>query len=236
MIFSIAGAIMLAMLCAAVWYLWKVHPTVHIERSEYPIVGIDVSKHNGDIDFKQVAADSIRFVYIKATEGASYKDPKFETNLAGARNAGLAVGAYHYFRLGTDGVSQAESFHASIHDKHFDMPIVIDVEVWGNDLFIDRHIALRRLELMVYNLKGKGHNVMIYTNGSGHKKYIYGSSLHEEQLWICSFKHPSNLSKKYHWEILQYSHWGQVSGIKGDVDLDVFNGTEAEWMAWTSKK
>ena len=63
---------------------------------EYPVRGIDISSHNGDIDFGALKQAGIDFVLIKASEGSSFKDPRFYTNIARARKAGLKVSAYHF--------------------------------------------------------------------------------------------------------------------------------------------
>ena len=61
--------------------------------------GIDVSRHQGRIEWQKVPIRDISFVYIKATEGATYTDPYFHYNIKGAAEAGFKVGAYHYFRM-----------------------------------------------------------------------------------------------------------------------------------------
>ena len=73
------------------------------ENSEYYLPdlyhGIDVSNHQGRIDWNKVANDdNVQFVYIKATEGATYVSPTFEQNIREAREAGLKVGFYHFLR------------------------------------------------------------------------------------------------------------------------------------------
>ena len=78
--------------------------------SDYEIVGIDVSAHNGDIDFDRVKAEGIEFVFIKATEGSTFKDKRFVDNVRKARKAGLKVGAYHFFRFDTPGYMQGLNF------------------------------------------------------------------------------------------------------------------------------
>jgi len=60
-------------------YIW--HPTVTIDRERYPVAGIDVSNHNGVIDFQRVAAAGIEFAIVKASEGTSYVDPRFTPTL-----------------------------------------------------------------------------------------------------------------------------------------------------------
>ena len=80
------------------------------DRNQYTIRGIDISHHQGDIDWAQVAADDIAFVYMKATEGGDFKDRAFARNWAGAGGAGLARGAYHFFSLCKSGREQAQNF------------------------------------------------------------------------------------------------------------------------------
>ena len=68
--------------------------SVNVDRYRYPVAGIDVSKHNGEIDFGKVRDDDYQFVFIKASEGKTYRDEAFDRNYRGAREAGLKVGAY----------------------------------------------------------------------------------------------------------------------------------------------
>ena len=77
---------------------------------QYPVKGIDVSHHNGTIDWRAVADDGVKFAYIKATEGKDFQDDRFITNCREATAAGIVCGAYHYFRLGTPGLEQAQNF------------------------------------------------------------------------------------------------------------------------------
>ncbi|MDE6334907.1 MAG: hypothetical protein K2L77_09715, partial [Muribaculaceae bacterium] len=107
-------------------------PDVILSRLEFPIRGIDISAHNGPVDFMQVLADSIDFVYIKATEGATWRDALFEQNYRAARDAGLAVGIYHFFRFDVPGWRQSVNIIGAIGNRHLDMPVAIDVEEWGN--------------------------------------------------------------------------------------------------------
>ena len=83
---------------------------------------------------------------------------------------------------------------------------------------------------MAKQLEESGYKVMIYTNKNGYKKFIQ-QHLSHLPLWICSFQHPQRV-RGYNWTILQYSHWGEVDGIKGEVDLDVFNGDSLAWERW----
>jgi len=202
--------------------------SVNVDRYRYPIAGIDVSKHNGEIDFDQVSDDNYQFVFIKASEGKTYQDDAFERNYAGARDAGLKVGAYHFFRKNRSGKEQADNFLNVIKGKPMDLPLVIDLEDdWGNGVNIDRKLALERVLDMINILNDKGYPVMIYTNLDGYGKY-YKDMLGDHDLWLCSFTSPDLLPEMPHC-IQQFSHEGNVAGVKGDVDLNVFRGTKKEW-------
>lgn len=213
-----------------IYYWW--HGEVVVDRSKYPIVGIDISSHNGDIDFYKVKNDDFSFVIIKASEGEDVLDSLFTTNYNRAKANGLKVGAYHYFRKNTDGINQAKNFVEAVGWRKLDLPLVIDVEDEINDNVSD-DITMKNLNFMIDNLQSRGFKVMIYTNGNGYKKYVKDRQFVNVNLWLCSFKKPDDIAHIPH-QLQQYSHHGRVDGINGDVDLDVFNGNEKQWEQWLS--
>ena len=206
------------------------HPSVSIDPVRYPIAGIDVSSHNGTIDFDRVARQGVYFVFVKATEGVSHRDANFKKNCRAARAAGLKVGAYHFFRKSKDGEPQARHFLDVVKGEALDLPLVIDMEDAYNDRGVSDTQALNRLKTMVAQLQKHGYRVIIYTNGDGFKKYFDGR--HDDvDLWISSFKSPDEIASIPH-RFQQYSYWGEVEGIDGDVDLNIFNGSATEWEQW----
>lgn len=226
------GAAALVVLIGAyvVWHFILPH-SVNVDRYRYPVAGIDVSKHNGDIDFEQVSDDDYQFVFIKASEGKTYKDDAFERNYEQAREAGLKVGAYHFFRKNRTAREQADNLLAAIRGKHLDLPLVIDLEDdWGNGATVSRQTAIDRVMEMIDILADKGYRVMIYTNLDGYEKY-YKDLLGDHDLWLCSFTSPDLLPHLPH-VIQQFSHEGTVSGIDGNVDLNVWRGSEKEWQRY----
>ena len=110
----LAGVAALVVFGAAyvVWHYVLPH-SVNVDRYRYPVAGIDVSKHNGDIDFDEVRDDDYQFVFIKASEGKTYRDDAFDRNYSGAKAAGLKVGAYHFFRKNRSGQEQASPGQAA---------------------------------------------------------------------------------------------------------------------------
>lgn len=211
--------------------IWAYHQFMvtppYVDPERYPVRGIDVSAHNGDIDFSKVAADGVEFVFMKATEGVSFKDPNFRTNYARATAAGLKVGVYHFFRFDRDGTEQAINLMRTIGKRRPRLGIVIDVEQHGNPPDIPSELIEERLTAMVDYLNLLGFRVMFYSNRDGYYEYIE-ESYPGSPLWICSFAEtPINAE----WTFWQYDHHGEVDGIKGDVDLNAFCGSREEWQA-----
>lgn len=90
------------------WYVWVPNWRPPLRAGER--YGIDVSAHQGVIDWTRVAGDNISFVYVKATEGGDFTDSRFAQNWTGAHEAGLDRGVYHFFTLCTPGAAQAQHF------------------------------------------------------------------------------------------------------------------------------
>jgi lysozyme len=214
----------------ALYWLFFVPHGIEIDKQQYPITGIDVSNHTGKIDFKQLKAQSIDFVYLKATEGANYTDPSFETNYKGVKAQRIPVGAYHFFRFNKPGDAQAEVFLAAIRQKKLDLPLVLDVEEWGNFGKKNKSSVINEIAVFIREVeKRTGRKIMLYSNESGYKTYL-AASFPNQPIWICSFSNPPEIKSK--WTFWQHSHKGKLKGTEGYVDLNTFNGGLSAWKAF----
>lgn len=206
--------------------------SIDVDADRFPVRGLDLSSHNGDVDFDRIVGDSIDFVMLKATEGTTFKDPRFHINYRAARRAGVkAVGAYHFFRFDTDGEMQAINFLNSLQGKTLDLPAVVDLEQWSNPEGIPTADIVKRLRDMTGYLERNGHNVMFYTNKNGYEKFIRGR-FDGYPLWICSFTDPPLGDGNDRWALWQYSHQGWTEACGSKVDLNTFNGSRDEWLSW----
>lgn len=214
---------MLLVTASLILYTCRHQPKMHIDvdRAIYPVKGIDVSAHNGTIDFSAVAADTVTFVILKATEGTDFCDANFSANYAAARAAGLSVGAYHFFRFNSPGRVQARHFMESVKDRPLDFPLAIDVEKWGNASSYHPDSVRHQLAEMISELTDSGYHVMLYTNRHGYETFIKDGFAHLP-LWICSLSRPPSIEG---WTLWQHSHRGRVKGVRGDVDLNTFRRT-----------
>lgn len=176
---------MAGVVCA--YYLWwREAVIVSPDPAAYPVRGIDISAHNGVVDFDKVASVGMDFVILKATEGATFKDKNFATNYRKARKAGLKVGAYHFFRFDVGGYMQALNLMHSIKGRRLELPVVIDVEEWSNPRDHTTHDILTRLQTMINTLEAHGYHVMLYSNKDGFEKFFSQQFAHYP-LWLCSF-------------------------------------------------
>lgn len=229
-IIAVTGLLVIGL---ASWRALRVRePHADVDRGRYPIEGIDISAHNGVVCFDSLAAAGIDFVYLKASEGVSFRDQSFIRNFEAARKAGLAIGAYHFFRFDCDGAMQSVNFLKTIGDLKPDLPLAIDVEEWRNAPGETTSIVRERLEVLVALLRAQGYQVMIYTNKQGHARFVRdGFKAHDvPEIWICSFTNPPLGHEK--WRLWQHSHLGRLPGIRGNVDLNTFNGNRRQWSAW----
>jgi lysozyme len=203
----------------------------------YPFGGVDVSHHQGDIDWTAVRAEGVTFAYVKATEGGDFVDPRFQASWAQARAAGLAVGAYHFFTFCRDGVSQARNFLAAVPRAADALPPAVDLEFGGN---CDRSPDWRRLsgELAAFLAivrAAHGREPVLYMTHElydAYRRNIPDSTsdpFHASPLWVRDvFRSPHWLGGRP-WTVWQYASNGRVKGIRGPVDLNVFQGDAAAW-------
>ncbi|MDE6643984.1 MAG: hypothetical protein K2K27_07775 [Muribaculaceae bacterium] len=222
-IFSIVFAVVI---CTAVIYL-IVRPSVteaHPDFENYPVRGLDLSAHNGDVNFDSIAAN-YDFVILKATEGGNWTDRSFETNFMKAHEAGLKVGAYHYFRFDRDGLPQAINIYNTLYNKRLDLPVAIDVEDHGNPHGIERSVVIDRLRQLVDFLVNHNVRLMFYTNKLGYSRYVE-NDFSEYPLWISSFTDPPIHTP---WTFWQYTHSGKVVGVSGSADINLFNGSQNDF-------
>lgn len=218
------GALGLAAVCvltAGCWFVWnrwfseRANPSLE----EYPVRGIDISAHNGKIDFSKLREQGIEYVYIKATEGTDFVDRRFDANARGAKKHGLPCGGYHFFRFDTDGEMQALNFLAALKRRDFSLPPAIDVEEWGNPDGHETDLIVERLKKMIEYMELSGERPIIYTNKDGYGRFIKGN-FSDYPIWICSFTDPPVEGSQPDIALWQYSHRGSLEGISGSVDLN----------------
>ena len=195
----------------------------------YKVHGIDVSHHQGTIDWDAVKNTKkgeypIRFAFMKATEGGDYKDRHFDENFREAGKAGIIRGAYHFYNPYSDPIRQADFFISQVKLKRGDLAPVLDIERKPRDkaqLQADLKKFLNRLELH-YGVKP-----IIYTSYKYKTRYLDAPEFDAYPFWIAHY-YVDMLSYEGAWQFWQHTDYGTVPGIETNVDLNVFNGSLQE--------
>lgn len=196
------------------------------DKDEYPLKGIDISNHQGTIDWEKLREEKLSFVIIKATEGEDHRDSLFSDYYANSKKEGYATGGYHFFRLCTGGKEQAQNFINSVPKDSLDMPPSIDFELGGNcdTTGLVREKVLHEIQECLDALeKHYGKRPIIYSTRTFYKIYLT-DNFREYPLWIRSIYKPPAFREKRAWAIWQYANRGHLKGIDTFVDLNVING------------
>ena len=207
--------------------------TVHYPDGE--VRGIDISHYQNEIDW-HILRDAIikdvpiRFVFIKATEGTDRFDPYFNLYFAQARRNELTRGAYHFFSTKSSGKKQAEYFCRMVQLEPGDLPPVLDVEIEVDKLSGYSREKLRRevLAWLQYAEKYYGVPPILYASSAYKQHYLNGADFERYPFWIAHY-YVKNPTYKGSWAFWQHTDQGRVEGIKGKVDIDVFNGTAEDF-------
>jgi len=200
--------------------------------SHFPVRGIDVSHHQGQIDWAAVRQSGIDFAFIKASEGGDHRDSRFAENWEAAEQAGVLRSAYHFFTFCRPGTEQAEHFIATVSPAFGELPPATDVEFSGNCASWDSIEEIRR-QLFIFLERVEsafGRRPVIYLTPESYKRIAHGY-FPEYPLWIRSiFSEPS--ARRYPgWVFWQYAGNGRLEGVDHLIDLNAFHGTRAEFDA-----
>ena len=205
--------------------------------AEYPVRGVDVSAYQGDIHWPTLADEGISFAFIKATEGSSFVDKKFEYNLENALATDLRVGAYHFFSYDSPGLSQAENFIAAVPDIPGMLPQVVDVEFYGDKEKNPPEAAYVHAELsaMLDSLETHyGSKPIIYATEKSYEMFI-AHAFEEYNIWIRDVIFQPEFSDGRDWTFWQYTNRARLDGYQGEekfIDMNVFCGSASEFSEY----
>lgn len=199
--------------------------------------GVDISHHQGDIDWNKVSQATVRerpinFVFMKATEGGDFVDDSFRHNFSQARESGLVRGAYHFFLPDVPAEVQARNFISQVKLQPGDLPPVLDIEVVGKGgveqlqqraatwlSLVERHYGVAPIIYASYKFK------TTYLNNPPFTRYPY---------WIAHY-YVEDLEYTGPWKFWQHTDRGRLDGISTRVDLNIFNGNLEELMQLSIK-
>lgn len=199
-------------------------------RDRYPVWGLDVSHHQGTIDWPAVKrTGQVTFVYIKATEGGDWVDPRFASNWARARAEGFTVGAYHFFTFCRSAEEQAANFVRVVPVESDALPPVLDLEFGGNCRRRPQVDEVRReIEGWQERVTARfGRRPLLYVTYEFLEAYLQDTPPPGE-VWIRDIFMSPRVPR---WQLWQFANRGHITGVRGPVDLNVFHGDLGAWQA-----
>ena len=191
--------------------------------ARFPVRGLDVSHHQGAIDWPVVARQHVDFVFIKATEGTDFTDPLFHDNWAGARAAGIPRGAYHYFSFCAPPLEQAKHFLATVPWNKPQLPPAVDVEFHGNcarrpdDAVIGAELATFLDEVA----RATQRTPIVYATERSWRR-IVGGHFPANPIWRRNVFFQPTTGASRPWSIWQFADRRRIAGVPSFVDLNVY--------------
>ena len=195
----------------------------------YEIHGIDISHHQGKIEWEKLRNNGmiekcpIRFIMIKATEGATQIDPLFKENFHQAREWGFTRGAYHFYSTHSTAAEQARHFIRNVKLEDGDLPPVLDVEHkpggQTDEAFKESIQEWLRIVEEHYGVKP-----IIYTYYKFKMRYLSDPYFDDYPYWIAHY-YVDKVEYTGRWKFWQHTDAGRLPGIRGYVDLDIYNGS-----------
>lgn len=221
-------------------YINKIKIT-YLFAEKYEVQGVDVSHYQGNIDWDVLYSQGIDFAYIKATEGSSHVDTKFDINWENASKTEMKIGAYHFFSFDSEGKTQAQNYIEIVGNLEGKLIPVVDVEYYG-----DKKSNPPAKEEVVAELKDmlqileKEYDVkpMIYTTYTVYFKYLK-NEFDDYPLWIRDVYIMPNILIGNIWTMWQYSDTSTLNGYSGAekyIDRDVFYGKVEDLENYTVQK
>jgi len=192
--------------------------------------GIDVSKHQGEIDWAKVAADGVEFAFIRVGNrgygtGAIVEDAQFEANIKGALSNGIQVGVYFFSQAinEEEAMDEAQFVLEKIAPYKIQCPVVIDVEKVSDSEARMNQISLeqRTSNTLVFleAVEAAGYEVMLYHNMEMGTLMLDMEQFEDYSKWFAYYN--KEIYYPYVFDVWQYSDKGKVDGITGDVDLNI---------------
>lgn len=201
----------------------RIYEVLH--KHDNKAIGFDVSEYQSEINWEQTyhidEAFELSFVFIRSTAGKDKIDSKFKENWKAAKERQLIRGAYHYYRPNENSIEQAENFIKTVKLQQGDLPPVLDIEKLPKSQSIDSlKVGLRRwLNRVEKHYKVKP---IIYSGESYYTDFLK-EEFSEYPLWIANYNFWRN-DLESDWQFWQFTEKAQIEGIKGMVDLNIFNG------------
>ncbi len=194
------------------------------------MVGIDVSAHQGEVDWQTIQQSGVDFVILRVgyrgyTDGGIFADPTFAENLENARAAGLKIGVYFFSQAISEAEAREEASFVldALDGVALDLPVYFDWEFVENDSARTNLASSETVTDCAVTfceaVEKAGYKAGVYFNQSLGYLTMNLGRLKAYDFWLAEYRNTPEFY--YHFHMWQYSDSGTVPGISGHVDMNI---------------
>ncbi len=192
--------------------------------------GVDVSSYQERTDFNKLKDQGVEFAYIKATEGSTHVDPSFRQKWKDAADAGMLVGAYHFFSYESSGTKQAKNYIETVGKLKGKLIPAVDMELSMTEVYNppEKEDVVRGLKAFIAVVEEEyGVKPLIYAQKDYFDKYL-ADDFKDYPKWVRNVFYPVWIDMGDDWTVWQYNDHGQLKGYQGEtyIDYNVVNMTK----------
>lgn len=215
-ILIVVAVLAVLILGGGTWFLRHWAP----DRARYPLQGVTASSGSGEVHWPSVKAAKADFAYLLASSGSAQRDPRFTTNLNGARDAGLRYGAIHRYALCTQAIAQATTFIATVPRDPEMLPPVVAIDSLAGCERPSRDKLLAELNTFLNQIEAHaGKPAILRISQAVEAEYELSAGINRT-LWLEGQFFPPGYATRP-WVMWTASTWRRVQGIDGPVEWDV---------------
>lgn len=185
--------------------------------------GLDISHYQEVYDWNKLKDHDVGFIFVKATEGSDYQDPKYSEYYKEIRKRNIMVGSYHFLTYLSTGKNQANNFLTYAKYQKGDLPLVLDAE-FAKKMPAVELVKKQLMEFVTTIHKKTGIYPIIYCPYNYYVMYVKNNLPTKCKLWIVDYRGRPNCD----WTFWQTTEKYRADGIKGYVDFNQFNGTKKD--------
>ena len=192
--------------------------------------GIDISHHQGNIDWDKFEKSKPAFIFLKATEGTTHRDTKYKEYKERAEDLSIVVGAYHFFNYYTNGKQQAKNFLNYADLTKGNLPPVLDAE-FKSSMPPKQKVQNELMAFINHIEMTTGEKPIIYCEADYYNKYLKSELNGNYPLWISDFWREPSCNYMFWQKTDKFKH----PAFKGTIDYNIFRGTIEQLNELTMK-
>lgn len=225
------GIFLVILALVAAFSIWRWHAQQELKK--YPIKGVMIDQSNGYIDFESLKSDGVKFVYLKATQGAAFTDDNFQSNFQRSQGSQLPIGVYHYFSFTSSATAQFKNFVRQVTTNTGGLPICVAVQYYGTFDASSLHWPLvrKRLRQLMEELHRYYQRPVVISASRDIISRLKIAATHKHQFWVTDGQLGKPNADDTFIQVTDKQSF-KVDRQILFLPMTVFNGNEKQWARY----